>query len=72
VFLCSAPLWAVGGIVVGFAWYERKCGLLSDNTGKRAAEIRFELDDVVGRRRIISDDGNYIAARRKFSRFMSY
>jgi hypothetical protein len=38
-----------GGIVLGFVWYERKCGLLSDSSGKRAAAIRFELDDVLER-----------------------
>jgi hypothetical protein len=37
----------VGGIVLGFAWYERKCGLLSDKSGERAAAIRAELDDVL-------------------------
>jgi hypothetical protein len=36
----------IGGIVLGFVWYERKCGLLSDYSGKLAASIRFELDDV--------------------------
>jgi hypothetical protein len=38
-----------GGIVLGFVWYERKCGLISDRSGKRAAAIRSELDDVVAR-----------------------
>ena len=37
---------SIAGIVLGFVWYERKCGLLSDHSGKRAASIRFELDDV--------------------------
>jgi hypothetical protein len=37
------------GIVLGFLWYERKCGLYSDHSGKRAAAIRSELDDVVRR-----------------------
>jgi hypothetical protein len=36
----------VGGIVLGFIWYEHKCGLLSDHTGRRAAAIWTELDDV--------------------------
>jgi hypothetical protein len=40
-----------GGIVLGFAWYERKCGLLADKSGERAAAIRAELDDVLERRR---------------------
>jgi hypothetical protein len=35
-----------GGIVLGFVWYERKCGLFSDRSGKRAAAIWSELDDV--------------------------
>jgi hypothetical protein len=39
----------VGGIVLGFAWYERKCGLLADKSGERAAAIRAELDDVLDR-----------------------
>jgi hypothetical protein len=38
-----------GGIVLGFVWYERKCRLLSDYSGERAAAIRSELDDVFGR-----------------------
>jgi hypothetical protein len=38
----------VGGIVVGFVWYERKCGLFSDRTGQRATAIRYELDDIIG------------------------
>lgn len=41
---------AAGGIVLGFAWYERKCGLMTDQSGKRAAAIRAELDDVMDRR----------------------
>lgn len=36
----------IGGIVLGFVWYEHKCGLLSDRTGTRAAAIWSELDDV--------------------------
>jgi hypothetical protein len=28
-----------GGIVLGFIWYEHKCGLLSDDTGQRASAI---------------------------------
>jgi hypothetical protein len=51
-FLCAFGLGilvgAVGGIVLGFAWYERKCGLLTDERGKRAT-IRAELDDVMDR-----------------------
>ena len=38
-----------GGIVIAFVWYERRCGLLSDHSGERAAVIRWELDDVFGR-----------------------
>jgi hypothetical protein len=45
-FVLGALIGGVGGIVLGFVWYERKCGLLSDSSGKRAAAIRFELDDV--------------------------
>jgi hypothetical protein len=37
------------GIILGFIWYERKCGLFADHSGKRAAAIRFELDDVMER-----------------------
>jgi hypothetical protein len=51
--LCSFVLGFLGGgaagIVFGFAWYERKCGLLVDHSGKRALAIRAELDDVIGR-----------------------
>jgi hypothetical protein len=49
VFLLGSVVGAVGGIVLGFVWYEHKCGLLSDHSGKRAAGIRFELDDVFER-----------------------
>jgi hypothetical protein len=45
-FALGSLVGGVGGIVLGFVWYERKCGLLSDSSGKRAAAIRFELDDV--------------------------
>jgi hypothetical protein len=48
--LCSFSLGffigGVGGIVLGFVWYEHKCGLLSDHSGRRAAAIRYELDDI--------------------------
>ena len=48
--LCSFALGCfiggVGGIVLGFVWYERKCGLLSDHSGQRKAAIRYELDDI--------------------------
>jgi hypothetical protein len=37
---------AAGGVVFGFVWYERKCGLLSDHSGRRAAAIRYQLDDI--------------------------
>jgi hypothetical protein len=46
VFLLGFVVGGVGGIVLGFVWYEHKSGLLSDHSDKRAAEIRFELDDV--------------------------
>jgi hypothetical protein len=46
VFLLGCVVGGVGGIVLGFVWYEHKSGLLSDHSGKRAAGIRFELDDV--------------------------
>jgi hypothetical protein len=38
------------GIVLGFTWYERKCGLMADKSGTRAMAIRAELDDVMDRR----------------------
>lgn len=48
--LCSFALGfcigGAGGIVLGFVWYEHKVGLLSDHTGRRAAAIRNELDDI--------------------------
>jgi hypothetical protein len=50
VSLCAFTLGfgvgGIGGIILGFIWYEHRCGLLSDRSGKRAASIRFELDDV--------------------------
>jgi hypothetical protein len=55
--LCAG---GVGGIVLGFVWYERKCGLLSDYTGKRRAAIRSELDDVLGPNTLV---------RRKFAAY---
>jgi hypothetical protein len=48
-FGLGVPVGGVGGIVLGFAWYEHKCGLLTDASGKRAMAIRSELDDVMGR-----------------------
>jgi hypothetical protein len=65
VACCLALGFAIGGavgIVVGFAWYERKAGLLSDSTGRRAAAIRYEMDDVYGR------DG-LIGAERRDARY---
>jgi hypothetical protein len=51
--LCAFALgFCVGGasgIVLGFIWYERKCGLFSDRSSKCTAAIRSELDDVVAR-----------------------
>ena len=35
----------IGGIVIGFVCYERKCGLLSDHGGKRAEATRFKRDE---------------------------
>jgi hypothetical protein len=49
-FGLGIPVGGVGGIVLGFTWYERKCGLLNDHNGVRAAAIRAELDDVMERR----------------------
>ena len=46
VFMLGFGVGGIGGIVLGFVWYEHRCGLLSDHSGKRAASIRFELDDV--------------------------
>jgi hypothetical protein len=48
-FVFGSFVGGVGGIVLGFVWYERKCGLWSDSSGKRGAAIRFELDDVFER-----------------------
>ena len=45
-FALGLCIGAAGGIVLGFVWYERKCGLFSDPTGERAAAIRNELDDI--------------------------
>jgi hypothetical protein len=71
-FVLGSLVGGVGGILFGFVWYEHKCGLLSDHSGKRIAAIRFELDDDFARGRTISDDGLYAVARRKFARFMSH
>jgi hypothetical protein len=49
-FLLGSLVGCVGGVILGFVWYERKSGLLADPSGQRAAEIRFELDDVFARR----------------------
>ena len=49
VFALGLCIGSIGGILLGFAWYERKCGLLSVHNGERAAAIRFELDDLFGR-----------------------
>ena len=46
VFVLGSFVGGVGGIILGFVWYEHKCGLLSDSSGKRAAAIRYELDDI--------------------------
>ncbi len=45
-FVLGAFVGGVGGTLLGFVWYEHKTGLLSDSSGKRAAAIRSELDDV--------------------------
>ena len=70
LFALGSLVGGAGGIVLGFAWYEHKCGLLSDDSGRRAAGIRFELDDVFGRGNTISGGGRYTVARRKVTRFM--
>jgi hypothetical protein len=49
IFLLGSLVGCVGGVILGFVWYEHKSGLLSDHSGKRAAGIRFELDDVFAR-----------------------
>jgi hypothetical protein len=49
-FVLGAFVGGVGGTLLGFVWYEHKSGLLSDSTGKRAAAIRSELDDVFERK----------------------
>jgi len=56
----------VGGIILGFVWYERKCRLLSDDSGKRRAAIRYELDDVFALRG--GDRGDTVSSRRFASR----
>jgi hypothetical protein len=57
----------VGGIVLGFIWYEHKCGLLSDHSGKRAKSIWFELDDVFRPIAKIGGVGRYALTRRRFA-----
>ena len=59
-FTLGFGLGGIGGIVLGFIWYEHKCGLLSDHSGKRMASIRFELDDVF---RPIAETGAGITPR---------
>jgi hypothetical protein len=69
-FLCAFALgFGVGssaGIVLGFVWYERKSGLLSDHSRERAASIRFELDDVFRPITKTSDDWHYTTTGREF------
>jgi hypothetical protein len=60
-FGLGVPVGGVGGIILGFVWYERKCGLLTDASGERAMAIRAELDDVMGR--IHQDVGRQSVAR---------
>jgi hypothetical protein len=67
-FALGSIVGGVGGIIIGFAWYEHKCGLFSDHNGARAAGIRFELDDVFGRPAI--SGGDNVTGRRKLARFM--
>ena len=62
-FVLGSVVGGVVGIVVGFVWYEHKTGLLSDHGGKRAAAIRFELDDVFRRDGTLADDGRYTVPR---------
>jgi hypothetical protein len=47
-FVLGFAVGASAGIVLGFVWYEHKCGLLAERGGERTAGIRFELDDVFG------------------------
>jgi hypothetical protein len=50
IFLIGSLFGCVGGIILGFVWYEHKSGLLADPGGQRVAGIRFELDDVFARK----------------------
>jgi hypothetical protein len=64
-FVLGCLVGCVGGIVLGFVWYERKCGLLSDSSGKRAAAIRFELDDVFEGNAPTRGDERYTVGRHR-------
>jgi hypothetical protein len=48
LYVCSAGLGVggVGGLALGFVWYERKCGLLADHAGGRRATIWSGLGNV--------------------------
>jgi hypothetical protein len=71
-FGLGVPVGGVGGIILGFVWYEHKCGLLADKSGERARAIRAELDDVmgslpqdVGRQSVVSPNMAFTERRRK-------
>jgi hypothetical protein len=49
-FLLGSLVGCIGGIALGFVWYEHKSGLFNDPGGKRSDGIRFELDDVFARK----------------------
>ncbi len=46
LFALGFIIGGVAGIILGFAWYEHKCGLLSDHDGRRVRAIRYVLDDI--------------------------
>jgi hypothetical protein len=64
-FVLGAFVGGVGGTVLGFVWYEHKSGLLSDSSGKRAAAIRFELDDVFERKAATGGDERFTLGRHR-------
>jgi hypothetical protein len=59
-FVLGVFVGGVGGTVLGFVWYEHKSGLLSDSSGKRAAAIRFELDDVFEHKAPTGSDERFV------------
>ena len=46
LFVLGFIIGGIGGIVLGFAWYEHKCGLFSDHSGRRMRAIRYTLEDL--------------------------